>query len=58
MALRHTVDMQNSGRPPQHIDLTANVSPNPILYAYPLLLTEDELVDLLRIPEVSSAIDL
>ncbi|MBP7052177.1 MAG: hypothetical protein KBE65_14270 [Phycisphaerae bacterium] len=34
---------------------TANLSSYPSLSAYPLLLTEDELIALLRIPEVSKA---
>jgi hypothetical protein len=33
----------------------AKPSPDPSLPAYPLLLTEDELIALLRIPEVSGA---
>jgi hypothetical protein len=46
--------MENFGRTSQHIDLTAKSSPSPIPYGYPLLLTEDELIDLLRIREIGS----
>ena len=36
---------------------TAKLSPYPSLSAYPLLLTEDEVIVLLRIPEISKAED-
>lgn len=39
--------MEDSCRPTQQSD-----QPNPIQYGYPLLLTEDELIELLRIREI------
>jgi hypothetical protein len=47
--------MNDLERARQHTDLTAKVSPGPMPYAYPLLLTENEVIDLLRIPEISHA---
>jgi hypothetical protein len=47
--------MENTPRPPQQIDLNLNQSGNPVPYGYPLLLTEDELIHLLRIREIGSA---
>lgn len=47
------MDMSTFRIPPQHADGTAKISPSCALRAYPLLLTEDEVIDLLRIPEIS-----
>ncbi len=47
--------MENFFRPSQQTDLTANLSPSPFPYGYPLLLTEDELINLLRIREIGGA---
>ncbi len=47
------MDVRDSDRALQHIDLAAGVSSTPVPYLYPLLLTEGELIGLLRIPEIS-----
>lgn len=47
--------MENSNRTQQQIDLTAKLSPIPIPYSYPLVLTEDELINVLRIREIAGA---
>jgi hypothetical protein len=46
--------MENSLRLPQQTNPAAEPSPSPVLSAYPILLTEDELIDLLRIRETGS----
>lgn len=47
--------MEHFSRPSQQADLTGKPSPNPFPYGYPLLLTEDELIELLRIRDIGSA---
>lgn len=50
--LRRPVEPQDTGTGPRHVDPATGVPTGPFPRCYPLLLTEDELVHLLRIPEI------
>lgn len=55
--LSRPVEPQNTGTAPRHIDPAARLPADPLVHFYPLLLTEHELVDLLRIPDIGGRAD-
>lgn len=55
--VRHSAEPQDAGTAPPSIHVVAKTPAPPFPYFYPLLLTEDELVDLLRIPDIGTRAD-